>query len=49
MLDNHIQSILTLGEPLRWNGVYDFGNQKITERIYRTIPQMLKNRLKSPP
>jgi aarF domain-containing kinase len=34
---------------MRWKGVYDFGNQKITEKIYKTIPQMLKNRLKSPP
>ena len=49
MLDNHVESILVLGEPLRSKGLYDFDNQNITERIYRTIPQMLKNRLKSPP
>jgi hypothetical protein len=49
MLEKHIESILVLGEPLRHVGIYDFGSQKITERIYRTIPQMLKNRLKSPP
>ena len=49
MLDNHVESILTLGEPMREKGIYDFGNQSITDKIYKTIPKMLKNRLKSPP
>jgi aarF domain-containing kinase len=49
MLENHIQSIMVLGEPLRWKGIYDFGNQAITQKIYKTIPLLLKNRLKSPP
>jgi hypothetical protein len=31
MLENHIKSILMIGEPLRWKGIFDFGNQKITE------------------
>jgi aarF domain-containing kinase len=29
--------------------MYDFGAQSITSRIYKTIPMMLKNRLKPPP
>jgi aarF domain-containing kinase len=49
MLDKHVESILALGEPLRHEGVFDFGSQDITAKIYRTIPLMLKNRLKSPP
>lgn len=49
MLDNHVESILILGEPMREKGIYDFGNQSITDKIYKTIPKMLKNRLKSPP
>lgn len=49
MLDQHHQSVLVLGDPLRHEGVYDFGSQRITERIYKTIPLMLRNRLKAPP
>ena len=49
MVEEHTESILILGEPLRHKGIYDFGSQKITERIYKSIPLMLKNRLKAPP
>jgi hypothetical protein len=40
---------LITGEPLRFKGKYDFGAQNITKKIYKTIPMMLKNRLKPPP
>lgn len=30
MLNKHVESIMHLGEPLRWKGLYDFGSQKIT-------------------
>ena len=49
MLEQHYKSVWVLGEPLRHKGVYDFGNQSITRRIYETIPLMLRNRLKAPP
>lgn len=49
MKNSHIESILITGEPLRYEGKYDFGSQEITSRIYKTIPLMLKNRLKPPP
>ena len=49
MRNSHIESIMILGEPLRFKGLYDFGVQEITKRMYETIPLMLKNRLKSPP
>ena len=49
MNESHINSILIVGEPLRFKGKYDFGTQNITEKIYKTIPYMLKNRLKHPP
>ena len=49
MKSSHIQSILITGDPLRHEGRYDFGEQEITKRIYATIPEMLKNRLKPPP
>ena len=49
MRNSHIESILITGEPLRYKGLYDFGKQEITKRIYQTIPHMLKNRLKPPP
>lgn len=49
MKNGHIESIMITGEPLRYQGKYDFGVQEITKRIYETIPMMLKNRLKPPP
>lgn len=49
MKDSHIESIMVIGDPLQHDGKYDFGSQQITNRIYQTIPLMLKNRLKPPP
>jgi len=49
MVDAHIESILTIGEPFASKGDFDFGNQRMTERIYKLMPVMLKNRLKPPP
>lgn len=34
---------------MRFRGYYNFGAQDITNKIYKTIPMMLKNRLKAPP
>ncbi len=49
MRKNHIESILIVGEPLREPEGYNFKGQNITERIYKTIPSILENRMKSPP
>jgi aarF domain-containing kinase len=51
MLDAHIDSVLTLAEPFRWNSpdVYDFRDQTITNRIRALIPVMLRERLSPPP
>lgn len=49
MVEAHIDSILIVGEPFANEGFFDFGNQKMTERIYKLMPVMLKNRLKAPP
>lgn len=51
MLDAHIDSILTLGEPFRDDSpdIYDFSNQTITDRVRAYIPLMLRQRLAPPP
>lgn len=49
MKNGHVESIMITGEPLRYEGDYDFGAQEITTRIYKTIPLMLKNRVRPPP
>lgn len=49
MVEAHIDSIIIVGEPFSQEGDFDFGNQKMTERIYKLMPVMLKNRLKAPP
>lgn len=48
MFEAHVRSIYAVGEPLRHPGIYDFGNQKITNKIYEQLPALLKYR-KSPP
>ena len=45
----HIESIKIVGEPWKKEGSFDFGNEDLTGRIYKTMPVMLKNRLKPPP
>ena len=49
MIDAHIESVLTVGLPFSSEKPFDFGNQKMTERIYKQMPIMMKNRLKAPP
>ncbi|KAJ1912756.1 hypothetical protein H4219_005485 [Mycoemilia scoparia] len=49
MKDSHVDSVMILGEPFRFEGEYDFSNQTITHRIRETIPVMLKHRLTPPP
>lgn len=51
MLDSHTQATLAVGEPFNINNeeLFDFGNQKVTKKIYSLLPTMLKHRLKAPP
>ncbi|KAG5440136.1 hypothetical protein PCANB_001705 [Pneumocystis canis] len=51
MLNAHIDSILALAEPFCYNSadIYDFSKQTITERIKKTIPLMIQQRLTPPP
>jgi len=51
MLDAHIDSIFTLGEPFndRAPDVYDFENQTITDRVRANIGLMLRERMAPPP
>ena len=49
MVDAHIESIIIVGEPFAGPGKFDFGNQAITQKIFKLMPVMLKNRLKAPP
>lgn len=49
MVEAHIDSIIIVGEPFAKEEDFDFGNQQMTERIFKLMPVMLKNRLKAPP
>ena len=40
---------MTVGEPFAYNGEFDFGSQTMTEKIYKLMPVMFRNRLKAPP
>ena len=48
MKDTHVESIMVVGEPFI-EGEFDFGSQTMTERIYKLMSVMLKNRLRPPP
>lgn len=45
----HIESVLIVGTPFATPGLFDFGNQQMTKKIYDLMPVMLKNRLVPPP
>ncbi|KAG5513237.1 hypothetical protein PMAC_001607 [Pneumocystis sp. 'macacae'] len=49
MREAHVESVLTLGEPFRGEGKYDFGVQRVVEKIKKTIPLMVEQRLVPPP
>lgn len=54
MLNAHANSLFAIAEPFSQmvdniNQIFDFGNQKVTSRIYKELPIMLKHRLTSPP
>lgn len=45
----HIDAVLTLGEPFREKGEYDFSKQDITVRLKSLLSVILRDRLKPPP
>ncbi|CCJ29742.1 unnamed protein product [Pneumocystis jirovecii] len=51
MREAHIESVLALAEPFRISSEdrYDFSKQTITEKIKKTIPLMIQQRLTPPP
>ena len=49
MIDAHVQSILVLGEPFAFDGVFDFSQERTQDKIHELIPVMLKHRLTPPP
>lgn len=50
MEKSHVDTVMILGEAFRMGDTpYDFGNQKITQRIQELVPVMVKERLCPPP
>ena len=48
MLDTHVAAVVLVGEPFRRPGLFDFGNQNLTKKIYEKMPEILHKRLKAP-
>lgn len=48
MVETHVSAIFLVGEPFRQKGLFDFGNQTLTKRIYDKVPDLLQKRLKAP-
>jgi aarF domain-containing kinase len=48
-LEGHIASMIAVGEPFNTHGLYDFGSQTITPRVFEQMPKMMKHRQKPPP
>ncbi len=49
MNDAHVESVMILGECFREDREYDFGAQRVTQRMQELVPVMLKHRLCPPP
>ncbi|KAJ1936324.1 hypothetical protein EC988_008228, partial [Linderina pennispora] len=49
MTNAHVDSVLEIGKPFRSPGLYDFGNQDVSENVREAIPVMLRHRLTPPP
>jgi len=49
MIDAHVHSLFTVGEPFRTPGLYDFGKQSITDKVYKHLPTMMQHRECPPP
>ncbi|PIA16906.1 ABC1-domain-containing protein [Coemansia reversa NRRL 1564] len=49
MTQAHVDSVLEIGKPFREPGLYNFGNQDVSENVRSAIPVMLQHRLTPPP
>lgn len=49
MKDAHVNAVMILGEMFRYEGDFDFGQQKTTKRIAELVPTMIAHRLCPPP
>lgn len=45
----HVDSVMIIGEAIRFPDKFDFGKQSVIEKIHHLIPTMLQYRLKPPP
>ena len=48
-LNAHCDALIAVADPFFYEGMYDFGSQKITDAVYVQMPKMMKSRLKEPP
>ncbi|KAJ2804951.1 hypothetical protein H4R20_002293 [Coemansia guatemalensis] len=49
MTQAHVDSVLEIGKPFRSPGLYNFGNQDVSDNVRSAIPVMLQHRLTPPP
>ncbi|KAJ2083840.1 hypothetical protein H4R24_000492 [Coemansia sp. RSA 988] len=49
MTQAHVDSVLEIGKPFRLPGLYNFGNQDVSDNVRSAIPVMLQHRLTPPP
>ena len=45
----HVDSVMIIGESIRYPGKFNFGTQSVTKKIHNLVPVMLRHRLKPPP
>lgn len=45
----HVDSVMIIGEAIRYPNRFNFGKQSVTEKINNLVPTMLQYRLKPPP
>lgn len=48
-IEAHIQSMIAVGEPFNTHGIYDFGVQNITTKVFEQLPIMMQHRKIPPP
>ena len=48
-IEGHIESMIAVGEPFNTHGLFDFGSQNITPRVFEQMPKMMQHRQRPPP
>ena len=48
-IEAHIESMKAVGEPFNTHGLYDFGVQNITTKVFEQLPLMMQHRKIPPP